>query len=255
MQNCSTKQSNLFYLNVNQFSIHITRDRILCVNDRNFFMSESQQKQGQSRLLLNTLMIILETFYSFVLKHDRVVRLQAKNFVAKQITIKINSYIPYVDFYIQFTDKGILFDLKEPEKPVDLTVSSTVLDLIQIFMFGNRRSMKKMRVEGEDLLKDQFRDLVLPFTIPRLFSDWKQWLTNPEHDQNGLGSKKRIAPLLEKIDQQRSKINTLQVEVKQYQNRIRRMQQQQKTIKVILCVISILFIALIVYNSWQIFFQ
>lgn len=218
-------------------------------------MSESQQKQGQSRLLLNTLMIILETFYSFVLKHDRVVRLQAKHFVAKQITIKINSYIPYIDFYIQFTDKGILFDLKAPEKTVDLTVSSTVLDLIQIFVFGNRRSMKKMRIEGEDLLKDQFRDLVLPFTVPRLLSDWKQWLTNPERDQEGLGSKKRIAPLLEKIDQQRSKINTLQVEVKQYQNRIRRLEQKQKRTNIILSIILILFIALIVYNSWQIFFQ
>ncbi|AWL28823.1 hypothetical protein DJ533_09695 [Acinetobacter defluvii] len=216
-------------------------------------MSESQQKQGQSRLLLNTLMIILETFYSFVLKHDRVVRLQAKHFVAKQITIKINSYIPYVDFYIQFTDKGILFDLKEPEKAIDLAVSSTVLDLIQIFVFANRRSMKKMRIEGEDVLKEQFRDLILSFTIPKLLSDWKQWLTNPKNDESGLGSRKRIAPLLDKIDQQRSKINNLQVEVKQYQNRIRRMEQKQKTTNILLSVIFVLFITLIVYNLWQIF--
>ncbi|WP_111857966.1 hypothetical protein [Acinetobacter sp. CFCC 10889] len=216
-------------------------------------MSESQQKQGQSRLLLNTLMIILETFYSFVLKHDRVVRLHAKFFIAQQITIKINSYIPYVDFYVQFTDKGILFDLKAPEKPVDLTVSSTVLDLIQIFAFANRRSMKKLRIEGDEILKDKFHDLILPLTIPKLLSDWKQWLTNPDHDETGVGSKKRIAPLLEKIDQQRSKINTLQVEVKQYQNRIRRMEQKQKTINIFLSVISVLFITLIVYNLWQIF--
>ena len=57
-------------------------------------MSESQQKSRQSRLLLNVVMIILETIYSFVLKHDRVVRLQAKKFVDQQTTIKINSYIP-----------------------------------------------------------------------------------------------------------------------------------------------------------------
>lgn len=64
-------------------------------------MSESQQKSRQNRLLLNVVMIILETIYSFVLKHDRVVRLQAKKFVDQQITIKINSYIPYFDFYVQ----------------------------------------------------------------------------------------------------------------------------------------------------------
>lgn len=216
-------------------------------------MNESQQKQGHSRLLLNIVMIILETIYSFVLKHDRVVRLQAKKFVEQQMTIKINSYIPYFDFYIQFTDRGILFDLQAPEKPVGLSVSSTLIDLVQIFVFANRRSMKKMRLEGSDVIKDQFRDLVIHLTAPKLLSDWKQWLTHPADDNQTRASKKRIAPLLEKIDQQRSKINTLQVEVKQYQNRVRRLQQNQQRLYTALGVLGFLFMALIMYNLWQIF--
>ncbi|MFW2076707.1 hypothetical protein ACG94X_03100 [Acinetobacter sp. ULE_I010] len=216
-------------------------------------MNESQQKQGQSRLLLNIAMIILETIYSFVLKHDRVVRLQAKRFVAQQTTIKINSYIPYFDFYVQFTDRGILFDLKAPEKPVDLSVSSTLLDLVQIFAFANRRSMKKLRLEGSDIIKDQFHDLLIHLTAPKLLSDWKQWLTNSDDDDQTRASKKRIAPLLEKIDQQRSKINTLQVEVKQYQNRIKRMQRNQQRINTTFGVVGFLFLVLIVYNLSQIF--
>lgn len=216
-------------------------------------MNESQQKQGQSRLLLNIAMIILETIYSFVLKHDRVVRLQAKRFVAQQTTIKINSYIPYFDFYVQFTDRGILFDLKAPEKPVDLSASSTLLDLVQIFAFANRRSMKKLRLEGSDIIKDQFHDLLIHLTAPKLLSDWKQWLTNSDDDDQTRASKKRIAPLLEKIDQQRSKINTLQVEVKQYQNRIKRMQRNQQRINTTFGVVGFLFLILVVYNLWQIF--
>ena len=216
-------------------------------------MNESQQKQGHSRLLLNIVMIILETIYSFVLKHDRVVRLQAKKFVGQQITIKMNSYIPYFDFYVQFTDRGILFDLQPPEKAIDLSVSSTLIDFIQIFVFANRRSMKKMRLEGDNLLKEQFRDLVVHLTAPKLLSDWKQWLTNPDDDSHTKASKKRIAPLLEKIDQQRSKINTLQVEVKQYQNRVKRLQLNQQRLYTALGVLGFLFMALVVYNLWQIF--
>ncbi|MFW1816350.1 hypothetical protein ACG9X6_17075 [Acinetobacter guillouiae] len=216
-------------------------------------MNESQQKQGHSRLLLNIVMIILETIYSFVLKHDRVVRLQAKKFVGQQITIKMNSYIPYFDFYVQFTDRGILFDLQPPEKAIDLSVSSTLIDFIQIFVFANRRSMKKMRLEGDNLLKEQFRDLVVHLTAPKLLSDWKQWLTNPDDDSQTKASKKRIAPLLEKIDQQRSKINTLQVEVKQYQNRVKRLQLNQQRLYTALGVLGFLFMALVVYNIWQIF--
>ncbi|KAF1024289.1 MAG: hypothetical protein GAK29_02686 [Acinetobacter bereziniae] len=218
-------------------------------------MNESQQKQGHSRLLLNIVMIILETVYSFVLKHDRVVRLQAKRFVEQQMTIKMNSYIPYFDFYIQFTDRGILFDLQAPEKPVDLSVSSTLIDFIQIFVFANRRSMKKMRLglEGNDIVKDEFRDLVIHLTAPKLLSDWKQWLTNPDDDSQTRASKKRIAPLLDKIDQQRSKINSLQVEVKQYQNRVRRLQQNQQRLYTALGVLGFLFTVLIMYNLWKIF--
>ena len=216
-------------------------------------MDESQQKQGQTRLLLNIVMIILETIYSFILKHDRVVRMQAKKFVAQQITIKINSYIPYFDFYVQFTDRGILFDLQTPEKAIDLTIGSTLIDLVQIFAFSNRRSMKKMRLEGNEALKEQFRDLVIHLTAPKLLSDWKQWLTNPDSDTESRASKKRIAPLLEKIDVQRSKINTLQVEVKQYQNRVKRMQQRQQLLYTALGVLSFLFTVLVVYNLWKIF--
>ncbi len=216
-------------------------------------MDDSQQKQGQTRLLLNIVMIILETIYSFVLKHDRVVRLQAKKFVEQQITIRMNSYIPYFDFYIQFTDKGILFDLKEPEKSVDLSVSSTIIDFIQIFVFANKRSMKKMRLEGDSTLKDEFRDLVMHLTMPKLMSDWTKWLTNPDDDQQTTASKKRIAPLLEKIDQQRSRINTLQVEVKQYQNRVKRLEKSKKRMSMAFYVTGILFIMLIVYNLYVIF--
>ena len=102
-------------------------------------MSESQQKQGQTRLLLNIVMIILETIYSFILKHDRVVRLQAKKFVAQQITIKINSYIPYFDFYVQFTDRGILFDLQAPEK--------------EVVQQEKRRKKVKYQIEKKEFLK------------------------------------------------------------------------------------------------------
>ena len=216
-------------------------------------MSEAQQKHGQSRLLLNIVMIILETIYSVILRHDRVVRLQAKKFVDQQITIKINSYIPYFDFYVQFTDKGLLFDLKAPEKQPELSVSSTLIDLLQIFAFSNRRSLAKMRMEGDATLMDEFRDLALHLSAPKLLSDWKRWLINPDDDQRTTASKKRIAPLLEKIDAQRSRINTLQVEVKQYQNRVKRMEAKHKRLAMAFYTISVLFVILIVYNLYVFF--
>ncbi|WP_313035150.1 hypothetical protein [Acinetobacter sp.] len=215
-------------------------------------MSESQQSQNQPHLLLTMTMIVLETIFTFILKHDRVVGLQAKKFVDQKITIKINSYLPYFDFYVVFTEHGILFDTKAPEKVVDLDIRTTLMDLIKVFVFGNRRSIKKMRIDGDTSLKDEFRDLTLLFSFPKVLSDWKQWLSEPSDGQEVISSKKRIAPLLEKIEQQRSKINTLQVEVKQYKNRIRRMQHKQKRMNMAFSLTIVLLVALLVYNYWVI---
>ncbi|ENV76301.1 hypothetical protein [Acinetobacter ursingii] len=213
-------------------------------------MSESQQSKEQSHLLLNILLIVLETVFSFILKNDSVIRLQSKPFVDKKISLRINSYIPYFDFYVQFTDKGVLFDLQAPDRDIDLEISSTLLDLIKIFIFGNRRSIKTMRIGGDTELKEQFKDLLLYFSLPKLFADWKQWLRQPHEPHQAIASKKRIAPLLEKIDTQRSQINSLHVELKQYKNRIRRLQQRQRSINIGFGVITVVLVALLVYNLW-----
>lgn len=214
-------------------------------------MSDSQQRQNQPHLLLTTSMIVLETIFTFIVKRDPVVALQAKKFIEQKIAIKINSYVPYFDFYVQFNEHGVLFDTKAPEKPVDLDVRTTLMDLVKIFVFANRRSIKTMRIDGDIVLKDEFRDLVLLFSAPKILADWKQWFLQPADDeQNITSSNKRVAPLLEKIDQQRSKINSLQIEVKQYKNRIRRLEQKQKRINTAFFVTTVLLIALFVYNVW-----
>ncbi|MFD1439296.1 hypothetical protein [Acinetobacter terrae] len=213
-------------------------------------MSESQQSQNQPHLLLTMTMIVLETIFTLILKHDRVIGLQAKKFIDQKVAIKINSYLPYFDFYVQFTEHGVLFDTKAPEQAVDLDIRTTLMDLIKVFVFANRRSIKKMRIDGDLTLKDEFRDLALLFSFPKVLSDWKQWLTQPDDEQDIIASKKRIVPLLEKIDLQRSKINSLEVEVKQYQNRIRRIQQKQKRMNIVFIVTTVLLIALLVYNLW-----
>ncbi|MFW1753701.1 hypothetical protein [Acinetobacter wanghuae] len=211
-------------------------------------MSESQQSQKQPHLLLTMTLIVLETIFTFILKHDRVVALQAKKFVDDNIVIKVNSYIPYFDIYLQFTENGLLFDHKAPNKIVDLDIRTTLADLIKIFIFGNRRSIKTMRIDGNKVLKDEFRDLLTLLSVPKLLSDWKLWLAEPANEDDVIASKNRIAPLLEKIEQQRSSINTLQVQVKQYKNRLKRIERRQKRINIFFSIFSVLLITLLVYN-------
>lgn len=209
-------------------------------------MNKSQQKQEQPHFLLNVSMIALETFYSFVFKHDDVIQLHAQQFINEQLTVKVNCYIPYVDFYVRFTRQGILFDLQPPASEPDLEISATVFGYVQALLLGNTRSVRSIRMYGGDAhIKDQFKDLLVQLALPKLLSDWKKWLFRPNQDGDTFASKRRITPLLEKIEYQRSKINSLQVEVKQYKNRVRKLQTKQRRLNIFfICIIVVLAVIL-----------
>lgn len=207
-----------------------------------------QNKKQQAPVVLDMSLVMLETLFTFVLQHDRVIAHQAEKFVAQNIRIKINSYVPYFDFYVEFNQHGILFDSQAPNQPVDLDIRTTLMDLIKIFVMGNKRSIRAMRIEGDITLKDEFRDLALMFSLPKILSDWKQWLNKPLENGDLVSSKQRINPLLEKIDFQRSKINALQVEVKQYKNRVRHLQQKQKRLNFIFSSLILLLIVILMYT-------
>ena len=210
-------------------------------------MSDAQQSQPP-HFLMNMSMVALETVFSAVLKNDPVIAMQAKKFVDEKITIKINSYIPYFDFYVQFNEHGVFFDLTAPEKALDLDIRTTLMDLVKIFLMGNKRSIRAMRIEGDVTLKDEFRDLALLFSLPKVLSDWKQWFNQPQEQENLVSSQSRIRPLLEKIDFQRSKINTLQVQVKQYKNRIRRLEREKKRNNVLFSFFIVILSVLLMYT-------
>lgn len=213
-------------------------------------MSETQQRHRHPHLLLNFVIIVLETFFSFILTHDSALRLQAKRFIDQRVTLRINSYIPFFDFYIQFTDKGLLFDMQSLDRKIDLEINSTLIDLTKIFVFNNQRSIHNMRLLGETSLAEEFLDLAPHLTLPSIFANWKQWFSAFDDDAETLASQQRIAPLLDKIDQQRSEINSLLVEVKQYQNRIHRLQKRQRLINISFTVFSFILIGSFVYNMW-----
>ena len=213
-------------------------------------MSDTQQRHKHPHLLLNIVIIVLETFFSFILTHDATLRLQAKKLIDEKVTIRINSYIPFFDFYVQFTEKGILFDMKALDRKVDLEINSTLIDLIKIFVFNNQRSIYNMRILGDARLQEDVMDLIPHLTLTSIFANWKQWFNAFDNDAEAIASQQRIAPLLDKIDEQRSEINSLLVEVKQYQNRIHRMQKHQRWINISFAVFSFILIGFFVYNMW-----
>lgn len=213
-------------------------------------MKNTQQNQKSPHLLLNLSMIALETFYSFIFSHDDVVKQHAQYFIQQQTVVKVNLYIPYLNFYVRFTPNGLLFDIEVPSQKPHLEISSTLFGYIQAFLLGNKRGLRGIKIYGSQQEKDQFRDLLSQLALPHLLSDWHTWfLSSPNSEVTT--SKNRIQPLLEKIDYQRSKINSLQVDVKKYRNRLQNLKRQQRFINITFGIITILLISIILYHYFM----
>ena len=142
-------------------------------------MNESSKSR---HLWLNVTLIALETFFSFILTHDATLRLQAQKLIQKKTTIRINSYIPFFDFYVQFTEKGILFDLAANDRQIDVEINTTLIDLIKIFIFSNQQSLYNMRIMGKAELTADLTDVFQHLTLSRILVNWREWFNYFEND-------------------------------------------------------------------------
>lgn len=83
---------------------------------------------------------------------------------------------------MQFTEKGLLFDIHSYDRRIDLEINSTLVDLIKIFVFSNQRSLNNMRIDGDAETKKELIDLISHLTLPKLLADWKQWFNAPDDE-------------------------------------------------------------------------
>lgn len=213
-------------------------------------MHDSQQSHDDRHLLLNMVLIVLETVFSFILKNDSILRLQAKNFIQRGITLKVSSYLPFFEFYVQFSAKGLLFDRQAPQSGIDLDIGLNLFDSIKIFLMGSQPNADILRVDGQAELSDEFRDLIVHFSAPRLLADWRQWLlpSQFEDPEEGLGSARRVAPFIEKIEQQRNEISQLKMQLVQHNYRLEQAQLRQRNIIVLLGSLSFILIICLLYT-------
>lgn len=177
-------------------------------------MSQSNYKK-QYVVLQNTVLVILETAFSFLLRHDPVLQLKTQDLIEQNALIKINSYIPFFDVYIQFTQRGVLFDITPPQRPADVEFRTTLAELIKVLWFGHLRSLKAMKATGNQEIQHQFQDLLLLCTLPKIAKEFPRWFQQKNTGEDVTASDQRVAPLLEQLEYQRQQIAKLKLEVKE----------------------------------------
>lgn len=219
-------------------------------------MSDSQQEQHANKnnppFIQSMLLIVLETFLTFVLKHDRMARTYAKPFIKQHISIQFNTFLPSDVFYATFTNKGLLFDHFEPQHPKpQIMVYASSLDLMRILLTGSEGSIHRVRIMGEDHLHEEFRMFLRSISLPCLFADWKNWLTKSDEDNHEQKFPTRsVEPLLKRIEQQQTTINQLNLQTKELQYDLSTLQGKYKAMHRIYAVIILILCISIAAIFW-----
>ena len=219
-------------------------------------MSDSQQEQHTNNnnppFVQSIILIVLETFLTFVLKHDRMARRYAKPFIKQHISIQFNTFLPSDVFYATFTNKGLLFDHFEPQHPKpQIMVYASSLDLLRVLLTGGEGSIHRVRLMGEEDLHEEFRMFLRSISLPTLFADWKNWLKKlePEDAEHKL-PKRSVEPLLKRIEEQQSTINQLNLQTKELQYDLKTLQRKHTTSNVIYSLIIAVLIVSIATILW-----
>lgn len=216
---------------------------------------DTQQNKNHPFLLQSLIFIALETFLTFILKHDRMVRLHAKPFVQQQITILCNTFLPSDVFYVSFDHKGLLFDHEKPqhlEQP-QITLYASGLDLFRALLTGNEHSINKIRLSGAEHLHEEFRLLLQSMSLPAILRDWKNWLVNDDHSVQL--PKNNFTPLAQRIEQQRQEITKLTIQVKEYQYDLKTLERKHRLMSrvywLLILILSISILSILWYNFHQ----
>lgn len=210
------------------------------------------QFSQQQAFVQNVLLMGLETGFSWLIYHDPLLKNQVQKFVEQKTVIKINNYLPLFDVYIQFTPQGVLFDATAPvEQKIDLEVRVTPILLFKILILGEARALRQLRIKGDVELKDQFHDLLLLCTLPKMIADVPRWLFsgNTQHSEKQNFSQSRITPMLETLAKQRDEIRKLKATIKSNEYRQQKMIKQNRNLKILSALLAFILLIFIVLYS------
>lgn len=219
--------------------------RHICMPNNELMMDTSNTQKKDYFAVQTFILVVLETGFSFLVKNDPVLKVQAQKLFDRQATIHINSYIPFFDLYLHFTPHGVLFDLNPPEDTkIDLSLRTDLISLLKVLFNGNTRAIKAMKSKGDVDVKDLFQDLLLLCTLPKIlksFPHWLKYFSSPASEV--VTTETRIQPLLDTLEHQRESINHLKLSLKESKYRLKKAQRSTTIFKVLSLFLTIALVA------------
>ncbi|WP_395146637.1 hypothetical protein ACF3N0_06015 [Moraxella atlantae] len=211
--------------------------------------------------LLNIVLAMVETIITLLLRFDAPLRQAAYPLTQNNTVVCVRSYVPHVTFYATFTVNGVLLDSQlQPSQQVDVTINGFTWQIAQAIFTDQPKAIDALQMRGEvdDVAQvTHFLNTigvvqVVQQLIASVSKKGKKSAQTDAAAQNQAVSKQQaIAEYKARISEQESQINALTIEQAQHNAQIAELNSKNKTLKIALMVVAVLWIITLIVWWWM----
>lgn len=203
-----------------------------------------------SHSFLNVVLVFVESSLTLLLRLDPELRKAAYPLAKQETVVCLRLYLPHVEVYATFSNKGVLLDANLPigRTEPDVIINAYSVQVINAITTHDSATTDKLQMRGEaiqvKLVKQFIMQLGLGSLIQSLIKKFKGDKSKSKPNETELDQKRDDYKL--RIKEQQTQINTLTIKNRELETTAKELQSKQKMLTVATIIAAIIAVILLV---------
>lgn len=202
-----------------------------------------------SNSLLNIILVMIESVITLVLRFDPSLRRAIYPLVKRNAVVCVRTYLPHVQVYATFTNKGILLDgsQKDQNREADVVINAYSHQLLNAIVSNDVTQVNKITMRGNTDIVAEVRFFLVQLGVASLV---QSIIKTVKGGRSG-ASKEETKPKTDdkdykaRIEEQQQQLNTLSIRNRELEITVKEKESKQKILLIALGVMTLIAIAAI----------
>lgn len=203
-----------------------------------------------SHSLLNIILVFIESALTLLLRLDPELRKAAYPLAKQGTLVCLRLYLPHVQVFATFSNKGVLLDASLPadRREPDVIINAYSVQVLSAIATHDSEATDKLQMRGDSaqvqLVKQFIMQLGLGSLIQGIIKKVKGHSAKPKASADEMEAKKNDYKL--RIKEQQTQINTLTIKNRELETTVKELQSKQKTLTIVLIIATVITIGALI---------
>lgn len=203
-----------------------------------------------SHSLLSIILVFIESALTLLLRLDPELRKAAYPLAQRGTVVCLRLYLPHVQIFATFSNKGVLLDANLPAdcSEPDVIINAYSIQVLNAITTHDSETTDKLQMRGEStqvqLVKQFIMQLGLGSLIQSVIKKIKGDKSKPKPSDAEMEEKKNNYKL--RITEQQTQINTLTIKNRELETSVKELHSKQKMMTIIAVIAAIIAIGALI---------